>query len=184
MALVKKDVVLAELRTALDSVDAEAVDALERQILQSREVFCCGYGRSGLCGRAFAMRLMHLGIASGVVGDTLARPIQAGDLLVVTSASGSSKALALMAAKARELGAQVALITADEASELAEWADIVVLVQAQTKCVAQDRQISVMPMGSLFEEAVFVLLDLIVADLMETTGICNEDMVKRHANLE
>ena len=40
MALVKKDVVLAELRTALDAVDAEAVDALERQILQSREVFC------------------------------------------------------------------------------------------------------------------------------------------------
>ena len=38
--------------------------------------------------------------------------------------------------------------------------------------------------GRLTEEAVFVLLDLIVADLMETTGICNADMVKRHANLE
>jgi Predicted sugar phosphate isomerase involved in capsule formation len=44
-----------------------------------------GAGRSGLVAKAFAMRLMHLGMISYVVGETITPALQTGDLIVVLS---------------------------------------------------------------------------------------------------
>jgi 6-phospho-3-hexuloisomerase len=182
MPLDKKDQAIAELRGTLDAIPPETVTELEERIRGAREIFCIGYGRSGLCSSGFAMRLMHLGLKSNSGGEMTAHPIGQGDLLIVTSASGSSKTLMPLVRKARSLGAQVALITTNRSSALAGIADVTVHIPAQTKCDTVET--SVMPMGSIFEEAAFVMFDLIVADLMEQMQITNEEMVRRHANLE
>jgi 6-phospho-3-hexuloisomerase len=61
--------VLGELGDVLREVDESAVSALQEKLAAARRVFVAGAGRSGLMMRAFAMRLMHLGLAVHVVGD-------------------------------------------------------------------------------------------------------------------
>lgn len=184
MVLQNRDQVLRELEAALASVDVRAVEKLERLIAGTREVFCYGLGRSGLSSSSFAMRLMQLGLKCSIVGDVLAHPIQAGDLLIITSASGAGKMLEILGGKAKELGANVALITSNTDSDLAALADVTISMHTPTKSDQGAERISVTPMGSLFEEATFLLFDLITVDLMESLHICNEDMISRHANLE
>ncbi len=43
---------------------------------------------------------------------------------------------------------------------------------------------SVQPMGSLFEQSIAILLDIIVLCLMEKHGISSDDMYRNHSNLE
>ncbi len=43
---------------------------------------------------------------------------------------------------------------------------------------------SVQPMGSLFEQSLFILHDLIVLRLMERMGTTASQMAKRHRNVE
>ena len=40
------------------------------------------------------------------------------------------------------------------------------------------------PMGSLFEQSIAILLDIIVLCLMEKHGISSDDMYRNHSNLE
>lgn len=184
MALQKKAQVLEELQKALASVDVHAVDELEQQIASANEIFCGGTGRSGLSIGGFAMRLMHLGLKCNLVGDVLAHPIGKNDLLIITSASGSSKSLLTAAEKAKEVGAKLALITGNMDSALSALADVTVCIRVPSKLDRGTQRASVMPMGTLFEESAYLLFDLIVLDLMALLNIKNDDMLSRHANLE
>lgn len=184
MALQSMEQVLHELTVALGAINPTQVAQLEEMLMHTEEIFLCGLGRSGLCCNGFAMRLMHLGMRSSIVGDVLTKPIQANDLLVITSASGSGKALEARAQKAKALGAKIALITSNSCTPLAGLADLLIEIKAPTKCDCGTERASMLPMGSLFEETAFLLFDLITADLMAAMQITNADMVSRHANLE
>ena len=66
----------------------------------------------GLAAKAFAMRLMHLGLPVFVAGETTrASEIARGDLLIIGSGCGHTVSLVGMAEKAKVLGASVALVT-------------------------------------------------------------------------
>lgn len=184
MVLKGKEQVLCELSTTLDSIDKQVVAELEQLIVGAREVFFHGLGRSGLCCRAFAMRLMQMGLQCNIVGDILAHPIQTGDLLIIVSASGGENGLQIIAQKAKDFGAKFALVTSNANSPLSKLADIMVAMKAPTKDDIGSERASVMPMGSLFEETTGLLFDLIIIDLMERLKISNNDMVSHHANLE
>lgn len=182
--LTNRDAILAQLSAALHGVRETEVQQLETLVLNAHTVFCYGLGRSGLAARSLAMRLMHLGIPCAIVGDTLCPPIGQGDLLLLTSASGGSQALRSAAEKAKRLGGNVALVTANRTSALADLSDVSVLIQAPSKDDLGEARASVLPMGSLFEEASFILFDMVVADLMDALDMSNDRMVARHANLE
>ena len=53
--------------------------------------------------RGLAMRLMHMGYTSFVVGETITPAIQPGDLLVIASGSGSTETLTVIAEKCKKL---------------------------------------------------------------------------------
>ena len=72
----------------------------------SSRIFVAGAGRSGLCMRAFGMRLMHLGKTVYVVGETTTPSIAATDLLILGSGSGRTASLLAMAEQAQRRGAQ------------------------------------------------------------------------------
>ena len=61
--------ILDELRAVLSKVPAAESDAFVTDILSARRIFVAGAGRSGLAGRAFAMRLMHFGFDAFVIGE-------------------------------------------------------------------------------------------------------------------
>ncbi|USS91331.1 SIS domain-containing protein [Fructilactobacillus carniphilus] len=83
---------------------------LER-LQQALRIFVYGGGRSGLALRGLAMRLMQLGKTAYVVGETTTPAIQAGDLLLVASASGTTTGTVNIAKAARQADADVWLLT-------------------------------------------------------------------------
>lgn len=164
--------VRAELERALAGA---SVGSLGDEIIAARRVFVAGAGRSGALLGAFANRLVHLGLAVHRVGDITTPAIAPGDLLVVASNSGTTSGPLRAAQVARDVGARVAVITGTLDSPLAEGADVVVAV-----AVLPSRQ----PMGSLFEQATFLLLEGLVLDLKSRRGIPEESMRSIHANIE
>lgn len=50
-----------EIQSVLDEVDTNKAEALAEMISTATRIFISGEGRSGLMGKAFAMRLMHSG---------------------------------------------------------------------------------------------------------------------------
>ena len=65
-----------------------------------------------------------------------------------------------------------------------QLADFVLLLPAQTMADDQGATRSVLPMGSLFEGALFILFEVMVLKLMALKKITYEDMRHRHTNLE
>lgn len=180
--------VLDELAKALTAVDDAAVDALASEIDKASSIFVAGAGRSGLAMRAFAMRLMHLGRQVYVVGETTTPGITERDLLIIGSGSGATQSLVAIASRARnEFGAPIALLTIYPQSAIGQLAQVLVTIEAPTTKVAAAgarAATSIQPMGALFEQALFILLDIVILKLMDRAGEASTTMFKRHANLE
>ncbi len=158
-----------------------------------RKVLVMGAGRSGLVGKAFAMRLLHLGYNSYVLGDTIVPSVRAGDVVIAISGSGKTKLIVTAAEAAKQVGATVVAITTYPDSPLGKLADLVVKVPGRTKHSRLDdyfaRQIlgihePLAPLGTLFEDTALVFLDGIVYALMEKLKVSEDEMRSRHANIE
>lgn len=175
-----------ELTECLLAVSPESVARAVDVVAGSRRVFLAGAGRSGAGIRAHAARLMHMGRTVHVVADITTPPITEKDVLLVGSGSGRTASLVSAGDKAKKAGAEVVLVTIDPESPLAQLADCVVEVPAPAPKVVSDRQLpsSVQPMGNLFEQALFVLLDIFIMIMMEREGLTSDEMFARHANLE
>jgi 6-phospho-3-hexuloisomerase len=176
---------LEEIQAALAQMDSRQCDRLVQTILGAEHVFTAGKGRSGLQIRAFAMRLMHLGLNVYIVGDDTTPGIASGDLLLIGSGSGQTASLIQYARRAKELGASVGLITADTRSAIAPIADLVIEIPAPTpKSEHLSGGTSLQPMGSLFEQSLGILFDVLILQIMKEKNIGAGQMFTRHANLE
>ena len=91
-----------------------------------------------------------------------------------------------MAQKAKELGATIILLTTDPESPIGKLADHTVEIPAPSPKIGGDAAPgqSTQPMGSLFEQSLFILLDCLILLLMERRNLTSEQMFARHANLE
>jgi 6-phospho-3-hexuloisomerase len=63
--------VIRELDRTLAAVSPQEAERLADLVLNARRIFIAEAGRSGLAVRAFAMRLMQMGLAAYVVGETV-----------------------------------------------------------------------------------------------------------------
>jgi 6-phospho-3-hexuloisomerase len=182
---------------ALDTIKLEEIEKFVKTIEEiyraNRKILVVGVGRSGLVGRAFAMRLRHLGARSYVVGETITPSVEEGDLLVAISGSGSTQIVVAAAEAAKRMKAKVAAITTYYDSPLGRLADLVVFVPGRTKLASMDdyfaRQIlgihePLSPLGTLFEDTSMVVLDAVVAELMKRLGKNESELARRHANIE
>lgn len=177
--------VVAELDRTLGAIAPGDVERLVDLILGASRVLVAGAGRSGLAMKAFAMRLMHLGLGAYVVGETVTPAMAADDLLLIGSGSGETASLVAMAEKVRALKARLALVTIVADSRIGRLAEAVVAIPAPSpKARAQHGVTSVQPMGSLFEQSLLILLDVVVLRLMERMKLDSAAMFARHANLE
>lgn len=75
-------------------------------------------------------------------------------------------------------------MTAQSTSNLAKSADHVLHIPAQTMASDQGADISVLPMGSLFELSQMLVFELLVLRLREIKGETAATMRARHTNLE
>ena len=176
--------ILDEMRRTLAQVAPEALQRLVEAVLAADRIYVVGGGRSGLMARAFAMRLMHLGLVTYVVGETTTPAVHAGDLLLSCSASGETQVTVIVSKVARDAGARVVAITATPGSPMAQLADETIVIRAPSKRTLPDEGLSVQYGGSLFEQALLILLDAVSAEIGRRLGTPPQELESRHANLE
>lgn len=169
------------------------IDLLVKAYEEKRKILIMGAGRSGLVGRAFAMRLLHLGFNSYVLGDTIVPSISKGDIAIAISGSGRTQLIVTAAEAAKKVGATVVAITSYPDSPLGALADLVVWVPGRAKTSRIEdffaRQIlgihePLAPLGTLFEDTAAIFLDGVIYALMKRLKVNEEDMAARHANIE
>lgn len=176
--------VLKEIGQVLCSIQPVQLDSFTNSLRHASRVFVVGEGRSGLMGKAFAMRLMHVGKEVYVVGETICPPIKNGDLLIAISGSGTTPSVVAYTKKAREVGSNVYAISAHGGSLLVKQATDVLCLPAATKHRLPGEVESRQPMGSLFDQCCHLVLDAVCATLADSIGESHEALVGRHSNLE
>lgn len=176
---------LAELGAVMAKLDNHAVEHACRLIEEADKIVLHGLGREGLQVKGLCMRLFHMGLNVSMVGDMTTPHLGAGDLFIVSSGPGALATAGELMQIARGAGAAVLLITAQPEAALRRHADHVLVIPAQTMADDQGEAASrVLPMGSAFEGALFVVFEVMVAKLKEMMGITAEDMRARHTNME
>jgi 6-phospho-3-hexuloisomerase len=174
---------MSELSVTFDTVDPGMADAIARELLSARRIVCFGLGREGLMIRACCMRLMHLGLDVHVASDVTAPPVGPGDLLFTSSGPGNLSMMQAMLQLAHRAGARIIVLTAQPDSSDALAADAVFVIPAQT--MASDLESGgMLAMGTAYEIAMLMLLDVVAIRIRELSGQSLEDQRARHTNLE
>ena len=186
--------ILNNIEKAEEYLEEDRIDEFEDAIIEAKNVFVTGAGRSGLAAKAFAMRLMHLGLSAYVVGETISPAIHEDDCIVAISGSGETNTIVSAAKIAKTRGSTVLAVTSYPDSTLGQLADCYLFVKGRTNKEEDDenymkRQIhgnytSLTPLGTAFELTTLVFLDAIVSELMEKMKQTESDLQSRHAVLE
>ena len=111
-------------------------------------------------------------------------PVGAGDLFLVSSGPGSLSTVAALIGQARTAGARIACITAEQDGPDPQASDLRLVIPVQTMARDQTAPTSVLPMGSVFEGAMFLIFELLVLALRPKLQESLESMRARHTNLE
>ena len=189
--------ILRGVSRAINAIDPGQVETLLDTLLytkiEGKKALILGAGRSGLVGRAFAMRLMHVGIDVYVMGETITPAIGKGDIVIIISGSGSGAMSTTAAHMAKRLGSLIFAVTSYPDSELAQISDHVIVVSGREAVAEesdyQSRQLlgeheSLAPMGTLFEDTCMVFLDGLIAELMIRLEVSEVSMRKKHSTIE
>ena len=180
----KSKQVLAELAQVFDLVDEKKIDILLTKIVAAERVFLMGIGREGLATRAFAMRLMHCGKDVHWVWDDTTPNVTDKDLFIFTSGSGEIGHIDYVMNEVKKYDPEIVLFTGVPGRKSAAVADLVVWVPAEV-FNGDDRTVpSTQLMGSLFEQSLLILFDLIVSLYVEKEKLDVKEIVERHRNFE
>jgi 6-phospho-3-hexuloisomerase len=176
----------AEIAASLARIDPASAEAAVGMIADARRIALYGVGREGLMMKGFAMRLFHLGLDAHAVGEMSVPHLGQGDLLVVSAGPGYFSTVAGLVGVARSAGARTLCVTAQPDAEVPRACDATLVLPAQTMAddQAASADLSVLPMGSLFEGVQYVAFELLVLMLRERLGETAETMRARHTNLE
>lgn len=177
-------IILTEIHSVLDKINERSFEQFFSSILEAKNIFVTGQGRSGLVSRTFAMRLTHIGLNAYCVGDATTPNIDKGDLLIACSSSGSTHITCYIAELAKKSFATVAAITSQKNSHLTEFADIIIDLPVQEIRTHNKINGSVQFRSTLFEQACLVYLDGVIHLLVTELRSSEQEMNKRHSNLE
>lgn len=191
------DQITSGIRAAMKNIPSDQVENVIKMLTnakeQNKKIMVIGMGRSGLIGRAFAMRLMHLSFAVHVIGETITPALEADDILFAISGSGSTTFVVDAAEIARKVGAKIIAITSYPESPLGKLADHVIFIAGRIVTEREkdyfSRQIlgvhePLAPLGTLFEASALVFLDSLIVELMVRLGKTESEMRTRHATVE
>jgi len=146
-------------------------------VTSAKKLFVYGVGRSGLAARAFAMRMVQLGLECFFIGETITPVVSEGDAVLIVSNTGSTASAVQVANIARRVGAKVISVTGGRSSKLAHASNVVLHIPTN----GDPQRPRLAPLGTLFENASLILLDAVVAEIMVRLGQTEADMRTRHA---
>jgi 6-phospho-3-hexuloisomerase len=167
-------------RRVTEAVAAIPADRIERAVeilLTSPEIFVYGAGRSGIIGRAFAMRLVQAGLAAFVIGESTTPIVRPGDAVFILSGQGESQSSIQTANIVRRVGAQLIVLTGRATSKLAHTANLSIPLEFPE----DPERAELAPLGTLFESASLQFTDALVATILRRRGESEASMRQRHA---
>lgn len=173
--------ILAEITQVLHQVDEKQVTTAIERLASGKRIFVLGEGRSGLQGKGFAMRLMHIGLSPYVIGESTTPAVQKDDLLVAISGSGTTSMIVSLAKKAHEQGTEVLAITSNAASPLGQLASEVLVIPGATKTGEGH---SIQLLSTLFDQTLHIQLDYLCLQLSRKLQVTNEAARSQHSNME
>ena len=177
------DRAVEEVGVAVRSVPSSVLDEVAAMLADATKVAAYAGGREGLVMRGLVMRLFHAGVAASYVGEMTVPHFGEGDVVVLSCGPGNISMVQAIAGVARAAGSRIIYFTAEPNQPPADLADKVVVIEAQT--MARDTgSPAVLPMGSGYEIALFVMVDLLTNRVRAARHESAEVMRARHTNLE
>ena len=174
---------LSEIGAVLDRVRTSEMERATDMIASAETIVAYGCGREGLQIQGLVMRLHHLGLNASMQGAMNTPPLGSGDLFLCSAGPGELSTVSALMGVARKAGAQILFLTAEADCDAARMADHVLVIPAQT--MARDvGGSSILPMGSVYEGALFLLFEILVLELKTRLGETSETMRARHTNME
>jgi 6-phospho-3-hexuloisomerase len=162
---------------SLKAIDPTLIERCIRILTEAPVTFVYGAGRSGIIGRAFAMRLVQAGITAYVIGESVTPIVRKGDAAFLLSGRGESYASIQTANIVRRQGAELIVVTARPSSKLAHAASLLIVLDLPED--AERKRFA--PLGTLFESASLRFTDALIAALLHARGESEETMQSRHA---
>jgi 6-phospho-3-hexuloisomerase len=184
--------IAGRVRKEADSLNRSEVNTFVAEIMaihkDRHRIYLLGEGRSGLVGRAFAMRLMHVGFDVNVFGEVVTPAVREKDLVIAVSGTGETTTVNEIARIAKQHGARIVAVTSNVDSSLGKLAANVVTIRGRTEAddvSFLERQvtgvsISLTPLGTLFELNSLVFLDSVIAGLIGALDKKEEELAERH----
>ena len=172
-----EDHILKRVQESLAKEQDSERQFLIDNILGAEKVFIYGVGRSGTMCKAFAIRLVQLGLKVFFVGETITPIVEKDDLVIIVSNTGETMSAIQTANIVRRLDAKVIAITATKHSKLAHAASSVIHLKVDTD--PEDAELA--PLGTVFEITALVFLDSLIPELMKKLGQNEANMRARHA---
>ncbi len=163
--------------TALERIDPKTIAAAVELLARVPQIFVYGAGRSGIIGRAFAMRLVQAGLRAYVIGESVTPIVTRDDAVFILSGQGESYSSIQTANIVRREGAQLIVLTSRSGSKIAHTASVLLLVEFEED--AERPRLA--PLGTLFESASLRLTDGLIAELIRIRGETEVSMRRRHA---
>ena len=172
-----------DLEAVFSKVETSQLETLSQELLSAKRIVCYGVGREGLMMGAIAMRLMHAGFKSYVVGEMVTPSVGAGDVFFTSAGPGHFPTIETLLKVAREAGGRTVIVTAQPARAAQMPVDVVIHLPAQTM-VDVTAGLSVLTMGTHYEAALLLFGDLLILRLLELTHQKREDMYTRYTNMK
>lgn len=168
--------ILDELNEVQQVLDETELENFAHRIQKARRVVFTAQGRSGFAARTMVCRLMHIGIDVHMAGQPDTPAVGEGDLLVAISSSAGTKITLNHLEAARKAGADRLLITAKDVGP--EVCENILRIPVRTRVG------TVQHAGSLFEQAVMIVGDAVSWRVQTALGTTEEEMNRRHSNLQ
>jgi 6-phospho-3-hexuloisomerase len=186
--------IIENIKEVIDKLNREAIKAMLQKTIDSNQIFVMGAGRSGLVAKAFAMRLMQLGLSVYVVGETTTPAVLPQDVVIAISGSGETRTVADLGKLAKDIGSTLITITSKKDSALGRISDIAVIIPSKTKNDPNEADYlerhmrgdykNIPPLGTSFEITALVFLDSVVSQLIMLTGASEAELKSRGTNIE
>lgn len=168
------------ISSTINRVDQPVIEKLLNIVSCNKPIFITGAGRSKLVGQFLAMRLMHLGKKVYIVGGLCTPSIQKGDFLIAISGSGQTLSAVSICKEAKKIGAYIISITSKKHCKIVELSDLVIPILIRER----DDYSCYAPMGTVFETSTLIFLESFIGTYMLNQNITENQLKRRHANLE
>ena len=171
--------IVEEIQGVIARMDENDLERAMALITKGSRIYAAGEGRSGFQARSFAMRMMHIGYTSYMMGETICPSMREGDVLLASS--GKTRRTVEDAEAAKKLGVRVIAVTSKSDSPLASVADAVIVVPGRVKGESSG---SIQLLSSLFDQSVHIALDALCLMLSRRDDVSDADANANHANVE